>query len=66
MSAETGGTEPPAACFSRWGITMTRHFLSTTAALAFVAAIGAGAATAQTVVTMNTVQIFGTSTKIMS
>ena len=39
---------------------MTRHFLTTTAALAFVAAIGAGAATAQTVVTMNTVQIFGT------
>lgn len=39
---------------------MTRRFLATTAFIALSAALTANAASAQTVVTMNTVQIFGT------
>lgn len=42
------------------GDDMTRQFLTTTAAAALTAALLAGAAQAENVVTMNTVQIFGT------
>ena len=42
------------------GMMMTKRLLATTASLALASALVAGAAAAQTVVTMNTVQIFGT------
>ncbi len=42
------------------GMMMTKRLLATTASLALASALLAGAAAAQTIVTMNTVQIFGT------
>jgi len=41
-------------------MTMTTRFLTTTAALAIAAGLTTGAVSAQNIVTMNTVQIFGT------
>lgn len=60
MLKTNNGAKPLANQTVHWGMTMTKRLLATTATLALASALTAGAAGAQTVVTMNTVQIFGT------